>query len=724
LILSERSRREFLKDAAFAGAAITSCALAEGDLFASATQVPKQGLSPFAAHSAAAPLPSVALSWLGQEPPHVPTGISWGVPWAQGVVERDSTFNLIAQSKSLPVQTWPLAYWPDGSVKWSGFATVVPAGLMDPIILSAGSAAASHTVSVAKDSKSVLVDTGSLRCSIPSPGGQNLVDSMMIDGRKVVGVAQLVCILQNGPDGNAEEVRPRERFVSFVKKVTVEQAGPVRAAVKFEGVHKGVTSGREWLPFNVRLYFYGGETSVRMVHTIFFDGDQEKDFIHGLGITFAVPMREEIQNRHVRFSGEGEGLWSEPIQPLIGRGGPMRIVTGTNGNDLYPAQLGGLRVPNRAQLSQLSRNLISNWAVWDDFKLVQLNPHGFTIQKRTNPQSAWLFSAAGQRASGLAYVGDVSGGLGVSVRNFWQSYPTEWQVQGASMPAAQLTAWVWSPEAPAMDLRHYDTRAHGLEASYEDVQKGNSTPFGIARTSELTLWPAGEVPAKAASAAMAKVGTAPPILVASPKHYHDVRAFGFWSMRDTSTPFKAAIEGDLDATLELYLGQVNQRNWYGFWNFGDVMHSFDRARHVWRYDLGGMAWDNSELAPDTWLWYSFLRTGRVEIFRMAEAMTRHTGDVDSYHFGPMAGLGTRHGVSHWGDGAKEARIGQAAFRRFYYYLTTDERTGDVMREALQAEKSIIAYDPCDLPTRHAQTMQNLQREYAPDPIGSPSSATG
>jgi hypothetical protein len=192
---------------------------------------------------------------------------------------------------------------------------------------------------------------------------------------------------------------------------------------------------------------------------------------------------------------------------------------------------------------------------------------------------------------------------------------------------------------------------------------------------------------------MAKSGSAPPVLVASPEYYHRVRAFGLWSVRDTSTPFKAAIEGNLDATLNLYLGQVDERNWYGFWSYGDVMHSFDRERHVWRYDLGGMAWDNSELGSDTWLWYSFLRTGRADIFRLAEAMTRHTGEVDSYHFGSMAGLGTRHGVSHWGDGAKEARIGQAAFRRYYYYLTTDERTGDVMREALQAEKSIIAYDP-------------------------------
>jgi hypothetical protein len=347
-------------------------------------------------------------------------------------------------------------------------------------------------------------------------------------------------------------------------------------------------------------------------------------------------------------------------------------------------------------MNQQGVDLVSHWAVWDDFRLVQLDSHGFTIQKRTNPQSTWLYSAEGERSSGFAFVGDVTGGLGIALRNFWQSYPAELQVQDASSSAAHLTAWMWSPESAPMDLRHYDTRAHGLEASYEDVQEGNSTPFGVARTSELMLWPTAGIPSKQDCAAMAKFSAAPPLLVASPQHLHDARAFGYWSMRDTSTPFKAAVESGLDATLRLYLEQIDQRGWYGFWNYGDVMHSFDRARHVWRYDLGGMAWDNSELGTDTWLWYSFLRTGRADIFRMAEAMTRHTGEVDTYHFGPMAGLGTRHGVTHWGDGAKEARIGQAAFRRYYYYLTCDERTGDSMREALQAEKSITAYDPMRL----------------------------
>ena len=103
--------------------------------------------------------------------------------------------------------------------------------------------------------------------------------------------------------------------------------------------------------------------------------------------------------------------------------------------------------------------------------------------------------------------------------------------------------------------------------------------------------------------------------------------------------------------------------------------------------------DNTELASNMWLWYNFLRTGRADIWRMAEAMTRHTAEVDVYHIGPNAGLGSRHNVSHWGCGAKEARISQAAWNRFYYYLTTDDRCGDLMTEVNDADQKLVHAGP-------------------------------
>src|SRR5581483_6229031 len=98
------------------------------------------------------------------------------------------------------------------------------------------------------------------------------------------------------------------------------------------------------------------------------------------------------------------------------------------------------------------------------------------------------------------------------------------EVQKAAGGAAELIVWMWSPEAPGMDLRHYDTRAHGLEAVYEDVQPGFSTAHGVARTSELTLFATAAVPAREETAKMAQAGAEPPLLVCTPQYLHSAQA--------------------------------------------------------------------------------------------------------------------------------------------------------------------------------------------------------
>ncbi len=290
---------------------------------------------------------------------------------------------------------------------------------------------------------------------------------------------------------------------------------------------------------------------------------------------------------------------------------------------------------------------------------------------------------------GLAFVGDVSGGLAIDLKNFWQLCPTELEIEGAGANVAELTAWLWSPDGPAMDMRHYDTIAHGLEASYEDVQPGFSSADGVARTSELTLRPFDDVPSDETLLKQCVADQKDALLVCSPEYYHAIPVFGLWSLPDRSTPGRQWVEDELDGAIAFYEGQISERRWYGFWDFGDVMHSYDPARHEWKYDVGGFAWDNTELAPNLWLWYSFLRSGRADVFKMAEAITRQSQEVDVYHIGPWKGLGSRHNVRHWGDGAKELRISQALFKRFYYYLTTDERTGDLMDEEIDADQDAV-----------------------------------
>ena len=621
----------------------------------------------------AAPAP-VQLHWLEQPPAGSTRGVSWGVPWPQGTVPRETAFNLTdAQGKALPVQTWPLAYWPDGTIKWSGFAASAGTGLTaGAFTLTPGVASpAKGSLSVKNDGKTIVVDTGALVCTLPMTG-ENLIESMMVAGREVARAGKLVGILQDGPSTTSEDAPKRTKFSGVIQKVTVEQSGPVRAVVKFDGLHKVAGSGREWLPFSVRLYFYGGETAVRMVHTIIFDGDQEKDFVRGLGVQFAVPLREEAFNRTVRFAGANGGVWSEPLQP------------------------GGGNVAQETGQPFAGRGGFTQNAVWDDFKLTQPNPDGFSIVKRTNPKSTWITSAGGQRAAGLAFVGDLTGGLGVSIKNFWQSYPASLEVRHASQPAAELVAWLWSPDGPEMDMRHYDLVAHTLTASYEDVQPGMSRAYGVSRTSELTFYPSAGLPSRTETAAMAKNGAELPLLACTPEYIHSAGVLGVWSLPDRFTPFKKTIEDGLDSVLAYYEKQVDQHHWYGFWQFGDFMHSYSAPRHMWHYDWGGHAWDNTELGAPLWVWYSFLRTGRADVFRLAEALTRNTSETNVYHIGEMAGLGSRHNVVKWGDGAKEARVSQAAHWRPFYYLTTDERTGDLMRESLTSDIAAAKFDPMRL----------------------------
>src|SRR6516225_1923520 len=165
----------------------------------------------------------VSLRWLDGTAPLVPTGVSWGVPWPRGAFRRDQVFNLAAaDGASLPLQTWPLAYWPDGSLKWSGMATVAAAA--GPFRLSPASSAdqTAHAVEVRQSADAIDVDLGSMQCRVPRQGAA-FIDSMRVEGRVVARTARLVCTLE---DRANPDVIQLTHFESSIRKVTAEQTGP------------------------------------------------------------------------------------------------------------------------------------------------------------------------------------------------------------------------------------------------------------------------------------------------------------------------------------------------------------------------------------------------------------------------------------------------------------------------------------------------------------------
>lgn len=701
----------------------------------------------------------IRLSWLGEQPPERPAGVTWGVPWKKGELSRDElSLDLFdPDDHPVPMQTWPTAYWPDGSVKWTAHAAVIhgaadgyilrrtgkPAspskaeshiaapGLAEgtsadsmsptlteqpdvaskdlssterpeaataisaqpsPIEAAASAVASIQQTGTAPNSPALTVrtreddieiDTGAILCRVNRTGAA-LIREIVRDGRTVCSGGELVGIREQRSRAAGASVMLEQTFTGIIEQAVLESTGPIRAVVKLQGRHL-LPDKRLWLPFTVRLYFYAGLDAIRMVHTFLYDGNPHQDYIRGLGIRFTVPMRGPLYNRHIRLAGD-TGWFSESPKGLM-----LWRLTARQ-RELYEQQLTGRRIAFDPEQDALLLRHLADSPEWNSFKLVQSGCDGYVISKRTQENCSWLRAAAGIRARGLVYAGSEAGGLAIGVRHFWQKHPSALEVDGCAGEEVAVTAWLWSPDAPAMDLRHYDTKTY-VESCYEGAYELRSTPYGIGNTNELMIWCCGETPDAEALDAMAREKEEPSLLVCSPERYHVTRALGSWSLPDRSTPMRARLEDTLDELIRFYQREIEQRRWYGFWDYGDVMHSYDPVRHTWKYDVGGCAWQNTELAPNYWLWYSFLRTGRADIFRMAEAMTRHTSEVDVYHIGEYAGLGSRHNVLHWGCGCKEARIGMAGLHRFYYYLTADERIGDIMDEAKDADYRTVGIDP-------------------------------
>ncbi|TDD10880.1 Tat pathway signal sequence domain protein [Nonomuraea deserti] len=627
-------------------------------------------------------------------------GTTWGVPWPRGTVARDAPFALADDAgREVPVQSWVTATWPDGSVKWSAHAIGAQQDVARAYRLEPGRepAVPGTAVTVARERGGLVVSTGVVTWEL---GGGTVARSISRGSREIARNVRLVSLRQGEPTPDEDGAVAREPGEGVVESVTVEQDGPLRAVVRLEGRHG------DWLPFTVRLYFHAGAEQVRIMHTFVYDGDPERDFLAGLGLRADVVMRDQPHDRHVRLAG-AEGFLTEAVRGLTGlRRDP--------GEHVRRAQVEGRPVGEIAPEVASRLHLIP---AWNDYTLDQTSADGYTLRKRTAQGHAWVTIPSGTRSGGYGYVGGVSGGLGFGLRDFWRLHPTRLDVGNAATGLATATVWLWSPSAPAMDLRFYhdgmgqDTFAEqleGLEITYEDYEPGFGDAHGVARTHELTLRAYDATPSAADLAAHAAAMNRPGLLAVTPERAREAGVFGVWELPDRSTPARARIEDRLDFLFDLYVREREQRRWYGFWDYGDVMHTYDPDRHTWRYDVGGYAWDNSELSPDLWLWLQYLRTGRADVFRFAEAMTRHTGEVDVYHLGRWKGLGSRHNVQHWGCSCKQLRISNAAYRRFYYYLTADERTGDLMDELSTPEETFLAIDP---------TRKVREDVYTPDPAG-------
>ncbi len=609
---------------------------------------------------------------------------TFGCMWEKGECPVGTAY--VCRNKKgeeIPLQSRITAYWPDGTAKWTAH-TADAALLGEEIEVLPGAPAAFEGMKLSEDESRIVIQGGVITVVVKKEGNC-LFETAERNGKIYLSGAEPVLLLEKRGKLSDMPVKQEKTYTGRLESVLVEESGPLRTILKYEGIHVA-GDGEKRLPFVIRMEIGYNSPTLKFMHTFLYDGDENQDFLKGLGIRMKAPMAGEYYNRHVKFTGDC-GVFHEALVPLTAWRPRLP-------KELYIEQMSGETIRPEGEVKELVGRVLEAVPVWGEYNLCQDSVSHFSIRKKlTGEHLCYIDGLHGIRTAGGAAFGSEHGCVTAAIRDFWEKYPSGITFRGLEGTCAEADIWFWAPDAAPMDFRHYADRGYN-QVCYEGYDYKGADPVGIACTNECSVTFSEElIPSDRFLQEFAEQVNEPALYVGTPEFYHRMRAFGYWSLPSEETKMQVWLEKQLTQALDFYKQEIEQRSWYGMFNYGDVMHTYDDVRHTWKYDVGGYAWDNTELVPTLWLWLSFLRTGRADVFRMAEKLSRHASEVDVYHIGRYKGLGSRHNVRHWGCPCKEARIAMASHHRCYYYLTGDRRLEDIFEELKDNELSFLNKDP-------------------------------
>ena len=591
---------------------------------------------------------------------------SFGGYWPHGEA-RENAFRLIdEEGKSVPLQSEITARWPDGSVKWSRHIARAEQ-LKGGGELLPGGTAAPQGIEVKETQDGWRILGNEICLTVPKEGNFLATDCRKGEKEAFGRVSPVLRLSHVSEVADSCTVQTRS-LPAQIRGRTLETAGPLETVFRFDGVH--CEDGQEKMPFRIRMSVRA-DGSIVFDDTFFFQGEPERDRLAGWGLRFETHLSGRPYQRHIRFLTDAAVYHDNPTQLFYWK------------KHLDPALLAAQNRGETVEATEEWDTVAQDLPRWDHFCLTQDSAFHFCIRKKAWEGGCWLEGVQGKRAPGVLAVSDPERTLSFHLRECWEKHPAGLETERLSGDDTVCTVWFYAPQAEPFDFRHYDQRTYPL-GNYEGFDYMLPDPNGIAVTCRVAVHAEKGYVTDDELKALSESVRRPPVYLASPDYYHEHRAFGYWSLPRRDTEVERWIENQISAAFDFYESEVEARSWYGLFNYGDVMHTYEACRHAWRWDVGGYAWDNTELTPTYWLWLQFLRTGSERVFRMAEALSRHAADVDMYHFGPRKGLGSRHNVRHWGCPCKEPRVSMAGHHRPLFYLTGDRRIGDCMEDTLSA----------------------------------------
>lgn len=356
-----------------------------------------------------------------------------------------------------------------------------------------------------------------------------------MDGKLMVTKAYPVLALEHRGiremNGGAAAYAETENCPAVIESVDMEESGPLQCVFCFKGAHGPMR-------FAVRMYLWTGSPEIRFVHTFFFAGKEEKDYLKCMGIRFEAALAGPAWERHVKIATD-RNLFHEAAMLLFCN--HPRVA-----QDIYQNQIdGGRYVPKEGDCV---KEAVEHLPMWNRFAVCQDSPSHFQIKKQIRPECCTVSCLHGYRAPGVMAVAGEAGGLMVGIKDFWQKYPSGLEADGLGEETTRCTAWFYSPEAEAYDFRHYTTESYNLSL-YEGFEKPGPSAYGIAVTSECLVKFTGSLPSDGEVKVFADRTAKGPVYVGTPEYYPDKRAFGYWSLRKRIRKLKSGWKNSLTGRL-------------------------------------------------------------------------------------------------------------------------------------------------------------------------------
>jgi PcRGLX-like protein C-terminal alpha/alpha toroid domain/PcRGLX-like protein central beta sandwich domain/PcRGLX-like N-terminal RIFT barrel domain len=579
-----------------------------------------------------------------------------GVPFPKGLLGVDAPIGLFAGQQALPVQSRALSLWDDGTVRWLLMDTQLDLAAGEDKAVELRRVSAPPTVAdpleITEAQDSITVDTGAVRIEIPKQYG-GVINRAWVAGQLVIDAPS------DPTDRGPWVTRGGTQFHGGLLQSSSSPLGadPIDLYRQYVANH-GLAGG-----FNL------------------YDPWDLSVIVEEQG-----PLHAVVRVAGTHLDDTGMGFCTSIVRLHAYRGLPTLRLDHTlvyTGHAGAPINGYGMRIPFAGGRTVIEGHELAEGSV-----------------AHLAPDSHEITGQGTQSGHARGFVGrdDSSVGVSITLRDMAENFPKAL----VATPTA-LEAQLYPTQAAPLDLSRYSNTID--TANGETSGPDNRAAQGLSKTESMLLrFHSGSVDTATLESDADAFDQGELLLLAEQPWYSEAAVMGvgpFYFDPAPSSEVHYRTNGVLHVLADFM--RYNQRvqfGWYGLLDYGDIRGRFNGggSGFTW-HELGRYGWSGNSGEPSNQLWTQFLRRSSRQSFLDAEALARHTLDVQMVHFGDSDSVGAsdwsghnrefavgslhRHGRQAFSGYAGLPEYSHVAGVETYYYLTGDTRAKEALYEAAQ-----------------------------------------